>query len=167
MNITIRDPSIVAECEQAGLASELDLMALAVSRGCRHYAPMVQGRPAPAGLDTLPHEVLACAMLRYPMPEGFDSFRCGVMVLSDRSNQPAAIADAAAYFGVSDRVGYVVRLGLAHDDTPDFWRKMLPLFPKAANPDSLPGPSRLVSETRLSGGNRGPVRIWLRTAYRA
>ena len=42
MNITIRDPSIVADCEQAGLASELDLMALAVSRGCRHYAPMVK-----------------------------------------------------------------------------------------------------------------------------
>lgn len=166
MNITIRDPSIVADCERAGLAAESDLMALAVARGCLHYAPLVEERSTPAELKALPQEVLACALLRYPMPEGFDAFRCGAMVLSDRSNQPAAIAGAADYFGVGARVGHVVRLGLAHDDGPEFWREMLPLFPDAANADVLPGPSRLVSETRLSGLNRGPVRIWLRTAYR-
>ncbi len=140
-------------------------MALAVARGCRHYAPMVHGHAAPPRLRALAHEVLACALLRFPMPGGFDAFRCGAMVLSDLNNQPGAISAAADYFDVAGRVGYVVCVGLACDSAHGFWERLKPLFPQADDCGLLPGPSRLVSETRMSGRFRGPVRIWLRTDY--
>jgi hypothetical protein len=165
MNTTIRYQPIAAECERAARASEQDLIALAVSRGCRHYAPLVQMHGIPSNLYTLSHEALGCALLRSPMPEGFNAFRCGVMVLSDLGNQPDAIAGAAEYFGVSDRVGYIVRLGLAYDHERQFWENLRPLFQETAVPQVLPGPSRLISETRMSGLNRGPIRVWLRTAF--
>jgi len=165
MNIPTQHSSIVADCEQAACASSQDLMALAVARGCRHYAPMVFGHHSPPRSHALSHEVLACALLRFPMPDGFDAFRCGVMVLSDLNNQPISIASAAEYFGVADRVGYVVRVGLAHDDKREFWEHLRLLFPRMSDSGLLPGPSRLMSETRMSGEHRGPVRIWLRTAY--
>ncbi len=165
MNSFTRQLSIGAECEQAARADERDLIALAATRGCRHYAPMVRGHAPPPGLQALSHEVLACALLRFPMPDGFDAFRCGIMVLSDLNNQPSVVSNAADYFGVADRIGYAVRVGLKYDNAREFWEQMKPLFPGSDDTGLLPGPSRLVSETRVSGWLRGPVRIWLRTDY--
>ena len=87
------------------------------------------------------------------------------MVLSDFNNRPSAVSNAADYFGVADRVGYVARVGLAHDNALEFWEHLEPLFPGSDDSGLLPGPSRFVSETRMSGRLRGPVRIWLRTDY--
>lgn len=100
------------------------------------------------------------------MPDGFVYFRCGAMVLSDLGNSPELIAEAAEKFGVSERVGYVVRLALAADDQHAYWQKLLPYFPSSNSQGDLPGLSRLVSETRLSGAGRGAVRVWLRTSYK-
>lgn len=139
---------------------------MAVSRGCRHYAPMVEGYAVSPELSALTHEVLGCALLRLSMPAGFDAFRCGAMVLSDFSNRPEVIGDAAVYLGVESRVGYLVRVALVHDNAPEFWKRLESMFPNSDDCGLLPGPSRLISETRISSDRRGPIKVWLRTHYR-
>lgn len=154
----------LTECGLAAEATADDLATVAVARGCRHYASMARGTTDPQ-FATLSHEVLACALLRFPLPEGFDAFRCGAMVLSDPHNRPEVLSRAADYFGVRDRVRHIIDLGLAHDETPVFWTKLAALFPPVAADDELPGLSRFVSESPLGGRGRGPVRIWLRTRW--
>jgi hypothetical protein len=88
------------------------------------------------------------------------------MVLSDVNNDPEAIAAAAEYFGVRDRVAHIVHLGLEYDQSQPFWQKLSPLFSKTTAHEDLPGLSRLVSETRMTPNKGGPLQIWLRTAFR-
>ena len=155
-----------ADCNQAASASLMELMSLAISRGCRHYAAMAQGVLVPERIREIYHEVLGCALLRAPMPSWFDDFRCGCMVLSDLGNRPQAIAAAADYFDIGDRIGHIARLGLEVDHHAEFWGKLAELFPRAAGPDQLPGISRLAIETRIWGGQRKVVTTWLRTSWR-
>lgn len=157
---------LLSDCQDASVASDMDLVALAVARGCRHYAAFAAGHEAPRHLDSLAHEVLACALMRSPMHvDGFKYFRLGAMVLSDCGNEPAMIAAAADFFGVAERVGYVVRLGLAHDDRQEYWRKLLPLFPVVAEAGDLPGVSRLSLESLVGNSKSSFRRQWLRTHY--
>jgi len=120
----------------------------------------------PERIREIYHEVLGCALLRAPMPSWFDDFRCGCMVLSDLGNRPQAIAAAADYFDIGDRIGHIARLGLEVDHHAEFWGKLAELFPRAAGPDQLPGISRLAIETRIWGGQRKVVTTWLRTSWR-
>ena len=166
MNSADPTPSIASECAAARTADMLDLMALAVERGCRHYTAMAQGRSAPACLRSLRHEVLACALMNAPMPGGFDAFRCGAMILSDLSNRKDVLAAAAAIFGVERRIGYVVGLALEHDGEKTFWSDLHQLFPEATD-EELPGLSRLVSETGVQRGRKELIRTWLRTRHPA
>jgi hypothetical protein len=90
------------------------------------------------------------------------------MILSDLGNSPELIAVAAEQLGVTGRVAHLVQLGLSADVHPEFWDRLRAALPGLApeEQDFLPGVSRLVAETRLSGPGKGPVRTWLRTAYR-
>lgn len=90
------------------------------------------------------------------------------MVLSDLGNSPELIAAAAEQLGVAGRVAHIVRLGLSTDVHPEFWTAVQAALPGPATEeqDFLPGVSRLVAETRLSGPGESPVRTWLRTQYR-
>ena len=92
---------VVALQRVAQAAQVQDLVALAVARGCRHYETLSGGRKAPDSLRGLSHEVLACALMSGPMPQGLGCFRCGVMVLSDLSIRMDGLAAAAAIFGAS------------------------------------------------------------------
>lgn len=145
-----------------------DLIAVAVARGCRHYAT-VWPEVVPIERPDLPHEILGCALLRGPADlDTFQTIRCGAMVLGDLGNLPARIALAAKRLDVVGRVAHIAALGCAVDHHAGFWREVLAGLPAAspAEKDYLPGISRLVSETRMSGLGRGPVRVWLRTDYR-
>jgi len=145
-----------------------ELRAAAIARGCSHYAPLWPDL-TPADRAGLPHEVLGCLLLRGPATaESFQSIRCGAMVLSDLGNSPELIAVAAEQLGVTSRVAHLVRLGLSADVHPEFWDRMRVALPglAAEEQDFLPGVSRLVAETRLSGPGKGPARTWLRTEYR-
>lgn len=90
------------------------------------------------------------------------------MVLSDLGNSPELIATAAEELGVAGRVAHVVRLALSADVHPEFWSAVRTALPDLAadEQDFLPGVSRLVAETRVSGPGKGPARTWLRTQYR-
>jgi hypothetical protein len=117
----------------------------------------------------LPHEILGCALLRGSADAAtFQAIRCGAMVLSDLANSPELIAAAAKQLAVTDRVAHIARLGLAEDAHPGFWEQVQAALPehRIGKEDFLPGVSRLVAETPLSGPGRGRARIWLRTDYR-
>lgn len=153
--------------EAAGLSSD-ELRAVAVARGCSHYAPLWPGL-TPADRPELPHEILGCALLRGPAnAETFQSIRCGAMVLSDPGNSAELIAAAAGRLHVTVRVAHIARVGLKVDSHPEFWDRVLQALrdPSPAESEFLPGVSRLVAETRLSGSGKGAARTWLRTRYR-
>lgn len=164
----VADGGFLRACRAAAGLPFDALRAAAIARGCSHYAPLWPSL-TPADRAGLPHEVLGCALLRGPAnAETFQSIRCGAMVLSDLGNSPELIAAAAEQLGVAGRIAHIVRLGLSADVHPEFWASVQAALPGsvAEEQDFLPGVSRLVTETRLSGPGKGPVRTWLRTQYR-
>lgn len=163
----VADTGFLRACRAAALPSDA-LRAAAIARGCSHYAPLWPNL-TPADRAGLPHEALGCALLLGPATaETFQSIRCGAMVLSDLGNSPESIAAAAEHFGVTGRVAHIARLGLSADVHPEFWERVQAALPTLSieEDDFLPGVSRLVAETRLSGHGKGPARTWLRTQYR-
>ena len=165
---SVADTGFVRACREALRLPRKQLLAVAIARGCRHYAPLWPGL-APVGRGTLPHEILGAALLRGPADvETFQAIRCGAMVLSDLGNSPERIAEAAIKLGVSGRVAHVARLGQVEDDHAEFWGRVLSALPFTATGEDgfLPGLSRFISETRLAGLGHGPARVWLRTHYR-
>ncbi len=160
-------PPFRRSCRSVALWSRVDLLSVAIARGCAHYAPLWP-EITPCDDPELPHEILGCALLRGPTDaDTFQMIRCGAMVLCDLGNLPARIAYAAKVMGVAGRVLHIARLGLAEDTYPEYWtkiRKLLPDLPTVEQ-DFLPGVSRLAVETKLSGPGKGPERVWLRTAY--
>ncbi|MDI1320464.1 MAG: hypothetical protein PSW75_09790 [bacterium] len=161
------DAGHLQACRKAADLSRADLLAVAIARGCAHYAPLWP-QLRPLDLAWLPHEVLGCALLRGEADVAtFQAIRCGAMVLSDLGNDGKLIAAAAARFGVGARVAQIADLALAADDHPAFWaplRNALPQ-PLPGEEDFLPGVSRLVSETRQRGPGEGAARRWLRTKF--
>jgi len=155
-----------ALADSAALSRE-SLLSIAIARGCRHYAPLLPDDVAVIDHPALPHEMLGAALLRGPADAGtFQAIRCGAMVLSDLGNSVVRIRDAANYFGVAHRVAHIARLGLKFDTHPEFWATLLDLIvAHASEAEFLPGVSRFVSETRMSGFGRGPAREWLRTCH--
>lgn len=158
-------PLVPAVRPRDAALSRETLMGIAVARGCRHYAPLVPGGMASTASHDLPHEVLGAALLRGPTDAAtFQAIRCGAMVLSDLGNSARRIGEAADYFGVAHRVAHIARLALEADTHPDYWTTLLALLPAAeAETEFLPGVSRFVSETRMTGFGGGPARVWLRT----
>lgn len=161
------DIQFLRACGEAVDLSREELLAIAVARGCRHYAPLWPDL-TPADRASLPHEVLGCALLRGSADAAtFQSIRCGAMVLGDLGNAPELIAAAAQRLGVTGRLAHLARLGVTEDRHAEFWTQVLAALPAglAEEQDFLPGVSRLVAETRLSGPGKGAGRVWLRTAY--
>lgn len=162
------DAGFLEACREAAVLSRDELRATAVARGCSHYAPLWPDLTR-ADRVGLPHEILGCALLRGPATaETFQSIRCGAMVLSDLGNTPELIVAAARQLGVAGRVAHLAQLALSADVHPEFWNRVRTALPgpSADEQDFLPGVSRLVAETRLSGPGKGPARTWLRTEYR-
>ena len=152
-------------CRNALRWSRSELLALAIDRGCAHYASLWPRFPAPTGV--LPHEVLGCALLRGPEDaETFQAIRCGAMVLSDWNNDPELVAEAAVRLAVSGRVSHVAKLGLRYDTRPDYWRAVIEVLPEeCTEEDFLPGVSRLTRETFGSSPRHGVIRGWLRSDF--
>ncbi len=160
------DEAFAQACMRARTLTRSQLLAVALARGCRHYAPLWP-EVAPADLAWLPPEVLGCALLRGPETAAtFQAIRCGAMILSDLGNRPERIAQAAKIYDVAARMVHLARLGRAEDTYPEYWAGVLAALPEvsAIEEDFLPGASRLMAETRRSGPGLGVKRIWLRPA---
>lgn len=151
--------TIRSECDIAQALPLGALAAIAVKRGCGHYAHFAIQQPTDSEIS---NETLACALMAAPMPEGFDCFRCGAMLLSDVTNDPRLVAEAAERLGAAARVGYVAALALEHDkEHRDFWAQIATLCPTVST-ESLPGISRLTAEPGIGRLGEKLPRIWLR-----
>lgn len=164
-----RSPIIAQHCREAVRLGRNALLAIAVARGCHHYAPFVPSSVPKLDRADLPHEVLGCALLRGTLDvDTFQAIRCGAMVLSDPGNSPQMIAESSDTLSVESRVAHLAHVALSADDHPEYWRNVLAALPpiKAGKETGfLPGVSRFVSETRMIGLGRGAQRVWLRTHY--
>jgi len=164
-----RSPIVAQNCREAVRLGRNALLAIAIARGCHHYAPFVPSHVPKIDRLDLPHEVLGCALLRGPLDvDTFQTIRCGAMILSDLGNSPQIIAEASDGLSVASRVAHVAQVALSTDDHPEYWRNLLAALPPIkANKETshLPGVSRFVSETRMTGLGRGALRVWLRTHY--
>jgi hypothetical protein len=152
-------------CREAAVWSRAELLALAIARGCFHYAAFWPQLPAVRG--GLPHEVLGCALLRGPAEvETFQAIRCAAMVLSDWHNDPEVLGEAAVRLDVAGRVAHLAELGWRYDSRPEYWAAVLAGLPEGlAEEDFLPGVSRLSCETFESATSRSLARTWLRTDF--
>ena len=162
-------PIIARNCREAVRLGRNALLAIAIARGCHHYAPFVPSHVRRIDRPDLPHEVLGCALLRGPLDvDTFQTIRCGAMILSDLGNSPQIIAEAVSILNVTSRVAHIAQQALSADDHPDYWRNLLAVLPAievSRETSFLPGVSRLVSETRITGLGRGAQRVWLRTHH--
>jgi len=154
---------LVDACDEAETWTRPELLALAVAKGCRHYAPQWPELPPVKGI--LPNEVLGCCLLRGPADvETFRAIRCAAMVLSDLHNRADEIGWAARRFRVAGRAMHIARLGLTADTYPAYWLRVIdalsPFEPD--EPEFMPGVSRLVSETRWTATGLGASWQWLR-----
>ena len=162
------DETFAQACTRAKALTLSQLLAVALARGCQHYAPLWP-ELIPEDQTWLPQEALGCALLRGPETAStFQAIRCGAMILSDCGNEPGRIALAAKIYDVAARVAHLARLGQMEDDYPAYWAGVLAALPDmpATGEDFLAGVSRLVAETRRSGSGRGAKRVWLRPAGR-
>ena len=152
-------------CRDALRWSRSELLALAIDRGCTHYASLWPRLPAPKGV--LPHEVLGCALLRGPEDaETFQAIRCGAMVLSDAHNDAERVAEAAIRLAVVGRVSHIVKLGLRYDASPEFWRAVIAALPAGCTAEEfLPAVSRLARETFGASPRHGVIREWMRSDF--
>lgn len=164
-----RSPIVAQNCREAVRLGRNALLVIAIARGCHHYAPFVPSQVPKIDRPDLPHEVLGCALLRGSLDvDTFQTIRCGAMILSDLGNSAQIIAEAVGILSVTSRVAHIAQLALSADDHPDYWRNLLAALPPIKadkEAGSLPGVSRLVSETRMTGLGRGAQRVWLRTHY--
>lgn len=165
LSVSVRpDKAFAQACTRAKALTRSQLLAVALARGCRHYAPLWP-ELVPVNFCWLPQEALGCALLCGPETAStFQAIRCGSMILSDLGNRSERIAQAAKIFEVAVRVAHLARLGQVEDDYPKYWVGILAALPDlpAGDGDFLPGVSRLVAETRRSGPGRGAKRVWLR-----
>jgi hypothetical protein len=83
--------------------------------------------------------------------------------LSCLTNRADVIADSARHFRVGRRVLHIAQLALGINDHPQFWESIVGRVASDGPPEeNLPGLSRFVSETPISGPGRGRSRVWLR-----
>ena len=141
-----------------GLREGSDLLALAVQRGCRHYAGVIPGRAAtdPGG-GVLSDEELAVLLLHGA--NGFEPFliRAAAELLRCRSMRVADLAGAAKRERCERVLAYIAEAGVRHDATGTaFWSSLLaalgPQRPVA--PGVLPHWSRFAA---LQGVGRGGI----------
>ena len=123
-----RTPPRAAFAHACWLAADLsrdELLGAAIARGCLHYAPFIARRLVRDQVR-IPHEVLACALLRGAADvDTFQAIRVGTMVLSDLGNSPDAVAHAAEAFEVTSRVSHIARTALTADSHRDYWQALL------------------------------------------
>ena len=120
-----------------GLREGSDLLALAVQRGCRHYAGVIAGRAVhDPGREVLSDEELAVLLLHGA--NAFEPFliRAAAELLRCRPMKVADLAEAAKRERCARVLAYIAEAGVHHDATGTaFWSALL----------SALGPQRMIA----------------------
>ncbi len=152
---TIRHLSpLRAKARRLGMDAAISLAALAVRRGCRHYAPYVEsiGATAPPVSETdLTNEELAVALLLGSWEYDPVLIRIAAQLLAGKSMSPDRIARLAEMERCASAIVYIARWGEATEPGNAFWKKLLALLRahRSASAGAMPHPSRFRSETGM------------------
>jgi hypothetical protein len=140
-----------------GLRSTADLIRLAVSRGCRHYAPAFPPLEVDPGMLVISNEELVSLLLLGSNEFEPIAVRCAAQLAG--SCDATQLARVARRERVGRPLAYIAKAGLVHDSQrKDFWNELLRgLGEQLPVVDGvLPHWSRFVSQTgvtRFGGGN--------------
>ena len=153
--ITTPVSPLLRKARRLGVREIDGLMALAVNRGCRHYAPAVSSPVSSISADDLSDEELTILLLagenRYePM-----AVRCAAQLARSPAVSPSRLARLARMEKTERVLCHIARAGLRHDsEGAEFWKTLLQCLPAQAPRDepNLPHWTRFVS---MPGWQRG------------
>lgn len=139
------------------------LIALAVARGCFHYAQGTTPILNPSSRESLGDDELTILLIIGENPHNPTAIRCAAQLARSPHIDPVRLARLAIMEKCERVLGHIARSGLEHDrEGSKFWSELLNhLSPPAARPEpSLPHWSRFVS---MPGRQRhGPApTVWL------
>jgi hypothetical protein len=153
----------VRKARRLGVCSLADALALAVSRGCRHYEPLV-GQPAPQiPRSVLPDDELTILLLCGEHSYDPMAIRCAAQMARSVGIDPRRLAHLAVREKAEGVLAHIARAGVAHDAAGrTFWEEILSLLSRVPQPRdaTLPHWTRFVS---MPGRQRSGVLppVWL------
>ena len=139
------------------------MIALAVARGCRHYATTVRPLESPTPLSDLSNEELTILLLTGENPSDPYAIRCAAQLARSPDVDPARLAFMAIREKTERVLAHIARSGIAHDsDGQSFWTTVLARLQRAgtAEEPDLPHWTRFVSMPGIQRGGPAPA-IWL------
>jgi hypothetical protein len=144
-----------------GLQTPSDFIRLAVTRGCRHYAPAFEPSESDPGLDSISNEELVALLLLGSNEYEPIAIRCAAQLAG------GCDAEQLARVAKRERVGralaYIARAGDTYDaSNGEFWSKLIDLLGEQhpVMEGILPHWSRFVSQTGVTRSGGGSVQ-WL------
>lgn len=152
-----------------GLSSPDALVALAVRRGCRHYAPYAESRGAVApevSEADFSNEELITALLLGSWPHTPVMIRAAAQLMAGKGIRPPLLARLAVQERCVAAMRYIAEAGRQTEPSEDFWKTLLGLLPPCSPPPAgaMPHPSRFRRETGMVSPFRPdtPKISWLR-----
>ena len=140
--------ALLRKARRLGLRGVDALIALAVSRGCLHYAAGNEPVPNPPPREALGDDELTILLLCGENSYESTAIRCAAQLARSSRVEPARLARLAVMENVERSLAHIARAGIAHDtEGRSFWQDVLNQLP-AASPRSepdLPHWSRFVS----------------------
>lgn len=151
------------KARRLGVATLDQAIALAASRGCRHYRNAVQTPAPPVSRDDLPDDELVILLLLGEHPYQPLAIRAAAQLARSSRIQPRRLAALARQQRTERVLTHIAHAGCRHDEPGRaFWSELLEAMksaPERAEP-ALPHWSRFVSMPGIQ--RKGPVApVWL------
>jgi hypothetical protein len=152
------------KAKRLGIGSLAAAMALAVTRGCRHYAiPTSEMTPVDPGRGQLSDEELVILLLVGDYPCDLQAIRCAAQMARAPGISPSLLGGLAMREKAIRVLAHIARAGIEHDKLgKDFWQEVLRLTGEPAQrcEPALPHWSRFVAMPGLQ--RSGPAAThWL------
>jgi len=155
--------ALLRKARKLGLHDVDALIALAVARGCSHYAPGRDSLPQPPTRQTLGDEELTILLLLGENPYDPAAIRCAAQLARSPHIDPKRLARLAIMEKTERVLAHIAHAGVAHDpDGTEFWQNLIDRLPSAAprREPNLPHWTRFVSMPGRQRGGTAPTR-WL------
>lgn len=155
--------SLVRKARRLGLRDIEEMIALAVHRGCKHYAPGTPSLRNPPSVGSLDNDELTILLITGENPYNPTAIRCAAQLARSPNINPKKLARIAIQQKTERVLAYLARAGREHDpEGAAFWEAILDALPPqtdAIEPD-LPHWTRFVSMPGLQRNKTVPPR-WL------
>ena len=157
---------LLRRARMLGVRTLPELLAVAVSRGCRHYAvPAGAEAVRDPGAEAISDEELVVLLLLGEHAYEPMAVRCAAQLLGGDTIDAAKLVALARKERCLRVLAYIADAGLGHDDkAPGFWRDLrerIGAVPSAPE-GTLPHWTRFVALSGVQRHARRPRSVWLR-----